>query len=410
MEILLFSITEFLVIMSIVALVGSGCFLSVAVSSCGLLFGSLSRFVRRKQWADAVSLASKEPQTLGRKIAKCVLVAGLASLIIIIAATLLIDRYYFEPFMRWTAGQVGKWRDISVDFDQVSGSLWKGRLAFGNFSATRHGHPINDFSVSAKAIEMQLSEDTLSRGRGIYFDIISVDTVRGRWEQKYKKAANTTRAKRKFTIHELRVHDVRLEYVNALEETPLTAQIHIEDIDVVGLRSDYLWFNLLFTNQMKGSVNDTSFEIGLKAEADEGFLGFKSLWQCEKMPIGLLAAFFDQPFNWFDQGWVDIKVVNSVFLDAPNKVFGGLPIGVEMDWSLVFKDHHAKVPANAPLTTKMAAGPLLAYINSRPELPISYKLRLSDDNSQFATSAELDQTVKYANENGLMKAFMEAGR
>lgn len=404
MEILLFSITDLLVGLALGALVGAGSFLAVVLNTFGLLMSSPTRKARRKQAPETeknLLLPLPEQPTLARKIAKALLALSLVTLITVLAATILIDRCYFEPFMRWTAGQVGKWGDITVDFEGASGSLWKGELAFSNFSATRRNHEVNDFQVSAKAIEVRLTKQNLLRGR-INFDLISIDTVRGHWEQKQQKA-NTARVQKKFFIKELLIHDVRLDYTNSVKDRPLTARINLEDMNIDLVFSDILWVNLLFTSKIKGTVNETAFEVFQEIHDTDTETRRNSIWLCEKMPLDLLAALFDRPpLNWFDRGRVNIKVQSSVFWKKPWKMD---TLGLDMDWSLIFSDQHVRVPADTPAPTRLAATPLIAYINDRQELPINYSMHLSWIYCQTATSAELEQTMEHVNENGLRKAF-----
>lgn len=320
------------------------------------------------------------PRHRGNRWSRRLLWASGIILVVFLIMMTVANLFFFDDMVRMMAHYGTKGTGIQVNFDKVSGSLWKGKFEFTGLSVTRLSQSVNTFAIKIDSAEVDISMAALPWQR-IVVESLVVKGVRG----DYRKLGHASRytPRRSFRIEDFNLSDLRVDYINRMAGSDaLPVVVKIDAMRSTLMRSNWLVFDLLFLSNIDGSFDGTAFQVVTERVAYASYL---TRWRADDMPVSLLKAIVGTPFGIFERGRVDISIENRLTLKPEN--------ALDMDWSLVIRDFKARVPPDSSLKAKAALSPIVFYLNrkrERLELAFGIAWDAKEGKSELSSSDDLD--------------------
>lgn len=330
--------------------------------------------------------------------------AGAAGLLLILLTALAVaNAFFFESLTGWAFGQAEKRAGISLAYGRVEGSLWTGRFSFRDLAARRLDHPRSVFDFRVDAAEVDISMRDLLRQK-VVFDRLKVAGVEGSFEQltKAEPAAKGSKKKglkprRSFVINNFDLDGVTVHYRDQTLTRPRTAEFKLDHLRAEAISSRTVAADLLFRSNAAGSFDGVAFSI----VNDKRTAASRTTWTGDNLTVGALAAILGGPFDWFEEGRVDIRVDNQGLAEQ----------GVTMDWNLTFRDFQVQAPAGTSPAVMAWSGPVTTYLNSKSDdLDLGFTFKLSPGELEFASTEDLRELVRQMVGYKLMEELTELGR
>ena len=225
-------------------------------------------------------------------------ISGLAlgGIFLLSLGLILANSFFFEAAVRLALKYVQSRSGIAITFESAKGNILRGRLNMKNVTVVRHQHPVHQMDLKAKEVFLDLSI-TDFRHRKFIFDKVIVSDMSGSWDQVGK--GDKLKPRFKFRINDLEVIRAKFAYRNySRSSNALKTIIQIEQARIQPLRSGWAICDLLFRSNMRGAVDSSPFQIESK--------GMNNSFLMNNIPVKLAAAVWDDPFEWFDKGIIDI--------------------------------------------------------------------------------------------------------
>lgn len=303
-----------------------------------------------------------------------------------------INLFFFEPSLRFIAGQIEKKNGIEVSFSSAEGDLFSGRATFHELKIKRHNQPKTDFDLSARHVVLDIDMFSIASSP-IKIETLHVEGIEGDVRSKdappamapapppsqgpspTSPAPEKLKAKKPFVIQDLALKGIKLRLHKGTHEPLL---LSLSSMDSKPLRSQYAIFDTFFRSNISGDLDGHEIMITSR----EAGQGRETHWRLDDFPVKVIGQFIDKaPLNWFKDGTLDVTVEDQWAY--------GDHAEIAMDWSLIFNAVKLEAPENTSLTQRALAAPFVHYINGKDgPLDLSFTLVMNED--QFDGSASLD--------------------
>ena len=303
---------------------------------------------------------------------------------LLITAAAVANFVFFEPIARWAVASMEARTGIRTSFASATGNLFTGKIDLRGVTMTRASGPKGGFDITARRIAIDLDMPGVI-GSPSMVDSVLISGVEGRIEHRPRPrarrgsgssgAGEKLRARKSFEVRDLRLEDIRL----SLERpgAPATRMV-IDRLSSQPMRSRFALFDALFRSNATGSIAGSPFSITTR-KIDQGR---ETAWDVTGVPVDVASRFLTAPpMGWLTEGTMDLRVTDRWRLAESAEI--------DMDWRIVLKDGRAAVPQTVPAPIRIAARPLVTYINSR-DTPLDIGFTLTMNRDQFDGAASLD--------------------
>ena len=317
---------------------------------------------------------------------------------------MVLNFFFLEPVVRFVVDKASEKTGIEMAYSEMSGSLFSGAFSFSDIELEREGHPQSDFdisfgqieanlavtkflfgkrvldsfSVSEGTIDVTLKEKALSRSEDGVAISVEIGEERGFDVRVVEKGQNFIQEIRhpKFVFEKLSVADLKIE-VNDSANGRGSYRVQVEAFEAEPLRSRFLWFDILFRSNLRGSLNASELTISNREEGQRRYTS----WTVRGVDAPTLNSLVGGPFRLFDAGKIDVEVSDDWELEKSPEI--------NMDWKLRIREGRAAVPVSTPRLLEPFALGIVEHINQKIE-PWEFGFTLTMSESQFRGSASLD--------------------
>ncbi len=288
---------------------------------------------------------------------------SVALLLLALLVLVVIDRFFFEPSVRWAFQRLQPKTGIQVDFQSAAGSLFQCRVRLQDVRFRREGHPRSNFDLQAGQAVFDVAASSLLLGQP-QFEMVMIDRIRGTYYREPHEGQVVLR--RRYVVDQLHLSDVRLRVIDGTREgSPLELDVEIDDWTALPLRSDWAVFDILFRSQANGRLQNVPYRISRSETA----AGPMTHWRIEQIPIATMASYLGPPLTWLAGGVLDFQMTDEAVRDDPNQL--------QLHCRVVLRDLTAEPPPGLPLSTQLVVQPLLALFNENAkELPLEFDVNL----------------------------------
>ncbi|MHC4213172.1 MAG: AsmA family protein [Planctomycetota bacterium] len=338
----------------------------------------------------------KSPQL--KKLLRFVRILALGCLglfVLIMIILVILNSFYYETILRRILKRIEHKTNIKVEFQAAQGNLFKGVADMTNVTIVRKDHHLSNFDINADLLFVDLSMKHLVSKEAVFEEVI-LNKAQGKFERlrvpqktgplnieiSYKVGdKEATLPKRKFRVDQLIIEDANLAVTDrAYPDKEIKAAVEIDSLRTAPLLSHWPVYYLLFESRISGRLNGQPFGI----ERDSTESKNQSRWYARELPVEFMSAYIGGPLRWLEDGKVDLDVTSLWEQTQPDD-----QPDIEMNWSFIFKDIQAQVPAGAGRIESAIAKPVVAYFNEHADrLPISFGFTVNK--GQFKGHASLE--------------------
>lgn len=365
MELLLHLIGAFIGVVLLVALVPALVFLELLAGAvfeivCGAL--KVPSLLRRSATPVAQSVW---PRRIGKGL------LALTGLTVVLV--LLLNTVFFEPALRRGLDRVRAKTGVNVQFESAEGSFLTGDVTLRNVTAAREDALRSNLNLRIQEVRANLAITSLTgtpRLESLYLRDVDGVYQRGRLPS----------PKRGFVVDHFVVERASLILREPESEKPAAdLPLIVETLECRPLRKDFALFDLLFRSNGRGSIERAPFEI--RMEGNE--TGRTTRWKAQGLPVGFLAGYVGEPFDWLTAGTLDVDVLDTWSNDGSPEI--------DSHWTLTLRDATAAVPERITGMRRAIAEPVVRYIQAHPvSLPLEFRLQLHE--GHFTGAASLETT------------------
>jgi len=377
MELLLVLVGEFLG-----ALVLPAVALALEVFCCvaGLLLEVISKVLGVPSL-----LRPRRSETSEKKVTPWMRRLGKVLLGLTAAATLLIvllNTVLFESTLRRSLAHAREKTGVDVRFESAHGNFLTGSVTLQGVTVQRQDSLRSNIDLKIREAKADVSLMSLTRST-VHFDGLRVADVEGTYQRGRIKLPH-----RDFIIETLIIENASVDLKEPDTDVPAPAlPLKIDHLECRPLRRDTAIFDLLFRSNGQGAIAGAPFEI----HTDAATHGRTTTWKATAIPVGFLAGYLGEPFDWLTAGTVDVDVVDS-WSDGPSTA-------IDSNWKLDFHDIAAAVPGRITGFKRAVAEPVARFIQAHPaHLPLEFHLKL--DKGHFTGAASVETT-------GILKAAVD---
>lgn len=309
--------------------------------------------------------------------AKKVMVALLVFAAVIFSALVVVNRFYFEDSVRMVFGTLERRTGIETECSDISGSVFSGRIKLGDCTIARTGHSSSDFQLELDSIDLDLRLSSLLGTADVQTAYVA--GLRGlvqRHESQGVTDDAVEKPRRSFVIQYLRIEgvDISLSGFNK-DGGEFKLPVQVVSATSSPLRSRLALFDILFRSNATGTVAGAEFEI--RTGGDTG--GRQTVWRSSDIPVASFGAMTGGVFSWFNDGIVDVYVEDNWRR--------GDQLEIDMDWRLGFRDVEVQAPDSAGVMTRLAAGPIVDYVNSHDgDFPFEFQMTINENQFEYKSS------------------------
>ncbi len=307
-----------------------------------------------------------------RRIVSCSVLLFALTLI----GAFLVNQFFFDPAVRIVWHQIESRTSIAVDFEKAEGSFWTGKLNLSDATIKREGHPHSNFDVKVKEMTFDIGMWNLLSSNPV-FEQVAIRGAKGSYER--LEIVERLEPRRNFHIDEFLLEDIELAIIDQTREPRVVNfALQVDSLATRDFDSRWAVFEILFRSDATGRIDNRPFLITSK-QIDGGR---ETKWKADGLPIELVSPYLLGPFQWFDQGVVDINVDDRWNLsnDAPE---------IQMHWEMVFRDVKASVPGDLQGPTRIVAVAVVKFLNTHSErIPIRFDLSINKDEFESKASPE----------------------
>ncbi len=319
-----------------------------------------------------------EPRT-GGGAANIGLKLLLSVAIVTLAVLFIVNTFYFADSVRGVFGVLERRGGIETSCAEIDGNVFSGRVSLGDCTIVRTEHDRSEFNLELDRVDFDLRLSSLFGTAEI--ETAHVSGLRGS-VKKHQAVVDpdsdekAEKPRRSFVIQDLRIEDVDIALSGVNKDGGLfELPVQIATATSAPLRSRLALFDILFRSNLNGTIAGADFEV--KTGGDSG--GRQTAWRAMDVPVASFGAMAGGALSWFQQGVVDVQVDDKWRRDGQ--------LDIDMDWRLTFRDVVVEAPDTAGLLTRLATGPIVAYVNSYDgEFPLEFELVVNENQFESRTS------------------------
>lgn len=343
-------------------------FVAAVVDLIGVILAAIFSFIPGR----------RQERRVGSGAAKKMLIAFLAVGALIFAMLFVVNTFYFADSVRLVFDALERRSGIETRCSEINGSVFSGKISLDECAVARAGHASADFQLELDSVDIDLQISSLLGTAEV--QTAQIAGLRGlvrRHEPAEQVDGGVEKPRRAFVIQDLTIEgvDVTLSGFNkdgGVFELP----VQVNSATSAPLRSRLALFDVLFRSNATGAIAGAEFEI--KTAGDSG--GRQTVWRASDVPVASFGAMMGGVLSWFSDGVVDVYV--------EDRWRRGDRLEIDMDWRLGLRDVEVKAPDSAGAMTRLATGPIVAYVNRHDgDFPFEFQLTLNED--QFAYKSSL---------------------
>lgn len=293
--------------------------------------------------------------------------------VLTVGALVWLDRFQLDATVRWLLDRVEAKSGLKVTFANVRGTLWTGRLEFTELAVKRGpgAETRYDLTMTSATVDVSVLGALLGRRS---FDRIEVAHVRGEYARLQKP--DPAKAARPFVVATLLATDVDVAVGDtAKPEMPFQARLTLARLEAAPLRSDRIWFDLLFRSSAAGALDGAPFAVVREERAGSR----ETRWTLTGLPMAHARPYLGVLGRVLRTGTVDLSVVGTEGQAVPARV--------ATKWSAVLKDVNAEGTdtATGGLVEKKLAALLGSY---GKQIPLDFAFEVGEE--QFLNQVSFD--------------------
>lgn len=312
-------------------------------------------------------------------MARKALFAFLALVAVTVCALLIVNTFYFADSVRAVFGVLERRGGIETSCEDIDGNAFSGRISLGNCRIVREQHEKTEFRLELDTVDFDLRLSSLLGTAEI--ETADVRGLRGSVKRHQVSAdpdsdESIEKPRRSFVIQDLRIDDVDLMLSGINKDGgAFELPVQIESATSAPLRSRRALFDILFRSNLTGKIAGAEFDV--RTGGDPG--GRQTAWRATGVPVASFGAMAGGALSWFQEGTVDVYVEDKWRRDGQ--------LDIDMDWRLAFRDIEVRAPATTGVITRMATGPIVAYVNSYDgEFPLEFQLVVNESQFDYKSS------------------------
>jgi hypothetical protein len=283
---------------------------------------------------------------------------------LLLSAWLLMEFVLFQSILKTATRHLSEKSGIEFSYASASGFFSTGRLRFKGASVRRSKAGQDAFHLRLDELSIDARPWSLLKG-DLSLQSVRLVGIRGR----YERVAGIERKPRKpLTADVLDVVDARVDWVLHREGKPdFSLPLGVERFQVRPFDSVNAAFTMLFRGDGAGSVADAPWAASGQGTGDARV----TTWTATSVPVQLLAGFLGEPFDWFENGTVDV--------DVTDHWRHGEKTEVDLRWKLLFHDLRVAVPERIEGLRRRFGSAVAALANKHPrELSLEFTMTLDE--------------------------------
>ena len=298
---------------------------------------------------------------------------------IIIGGLFVINKFYFADSVRTVFGILERRSGIETSCVDIDGNLFSGRIALGECTIARDEHDTTQFDLQLDNVEFDLKLSSLfgtAEVQTAYVTGLRGSVTRSQTSPDDEQA--TEKPRRSFVIQDLKIEDVELNLSGVNKDGgSFDLPVSIASATSAPLRSRLALFDILFRSNATGRIAGAEFQIRTGGDPS----GRQTVWNAADVPVASFGAVTGGVLSWFQQGVVDVYVVDKWRRDGQ--------LEIDMDWKLEFRDIEVGAPDSAGVMARLATGPIVDYVNSfGGNFPFEFQMVINEDQFEYKSSLE----------------------
>ncbi len=277
----------------------------------------------------------------------------------------------FDPLLRMILTTAGDRAEMSISYEESSGSLLSGRVALSGLALQRQSEDGLAFDLRVKRIEADVDLFSLF-GSEPRIQFAAVDGVSGvvtppeARDAHVEAPARPKPARRPFRADRVEVADV-LVSVQPRNSEPYDLEIRAGD--VAPFRSQLAMFDLLFRSNLEASVAGQPLYVATRDISEQGR---ETIWSFEEVEVDRLKLILPKaPLTWLSDGTVTARVEDRWDLTDDE---------IDMDWRITLDGIEVATPEAAGQTEAFLANGLARIVNAKGgDADFQYRLELGPE-------------------------------
>lgn len=270
----------------------------------------------------------------------------------------------------YATARLSEARGFTVEWDELDGHLLTGEVTLRGVRITRPEHPRSVVDLTIERLDADIALLSLLGSDPIAIERAAVHGLTGTLDRTGPRQPRPP--SRGFVVEELALSAIDARVGDRTGDTPVSAQVRIERLDVRPFRRALTGFDLFFHADGDGSIDGRPFTARrTDAGAEVTF---------EDLPGELAGAWIGGPFAWLESARLDLEVR----YDAPA---GGRAhrFGFDMHLDTV----RLAAPPDPSMRWRVATKPLRAWLDGRdPSLTLRFDSELLEhDLREYGRSA-----------------------
>jgi hypothetical protein len=372
MELLISLVGEFILELAVVALAPLAAALILLVEAVLELIWKLLGLPSLFRPAASAGSSSRWPRRLGKALVAIMLSLGIL--------VILLNTLFFESTLRWGLARAKEKTGVDIHFESARGNFLSGNVTLMSVTVRRQDSLRSGIDLKIKEAQVDVAMTSLY-GSCVRLEVLRLSGVEGTYQRSRMKYP-----RRDFEIDHLLLESAVLVLKEPDSDVPApSVPLGIDRLECRPLRRDSAVFDLLFRSNGSGTIAGGPFEIRTESLEQSR----KSVWKAQAVPVGFLAAYVGEPFDWLTAGTVDVDVVDA-WSDGPSTE-------IDTHWKLMFRGVSADVPARVTGFKRVIAEPVVRFIQAHPaQLPLEFQLKFQKGHFTGAASVETTGLVRAA--------------
>lgn len=343
-------------------------FVAAVVDLIGVVLTAIFSFIPSRRKERRVSSAA----------AKKMLIACLAVGALIFAMLFVVNAFYFADSVRTVFDTLERRSGVETHCSEISGSVFSGQISLAECTVARAGHASSDFQLELDSADIDLRIGSLFGTAEV--QTAQITGLRGRVRRHAPQEqvdGAVEKPRRAFVIHDLTIENVDVTLAGFNKDGGVfELPVEVDSATSAPLRSRLALFDVLFRSNATGAIAGAEFEVRTSGDSS----GRQTVWRASDVPVASFGAMTGGALSWFSSGVVDVYV--------EDRWRRGDRLEIDMDWRLGLRDVEVKAPDSAGVMTRVATGPIVAYVNRHDgDFPFEFQLTLNED--QFAYQSSL---------------------
>lgn len=290
----------------------------------------------------------------------------LLALVLIIAAVLALNGPLFETALGLLLDRVGAEADVEIAFRSAEGNLLTGRAELRGVRVRRVDHPESVYDLTAATVDLDVAVASLVSGRP-RFQHVAIDGLEGVYRRRAGPwvegdgeegtSADETGDEDEFTIDHLRVHDARVELVDASQGAESALALVVDELVAENVRGETALFDVLFRSHATGTVEGQRYRLSVREEGGV----YTSTWQFEALPTDFLSHRLSPSLDRLSEGLVGLEVESAWTDEGDDALDMRWRLGlwtpeVDLSWARLSEAERVDAIFASPLEARLAVG------------------------------------------------------